>query len=74
MDTFENNPLIPEDEPEQISAPETHIPVAEEPQPEVVQMQRYGHVTVLACGEDAPEDAVLFNEADYVQQLTQIEI
>ena len=48
--------------------------LAEEPQPEVAQMQHYGHVTVLACGEDAPEDAVLFNEADYVQQLTQIEI
>lgn len=48
--------------------------LAEEPQPEVMEMQRYGNVAILACGDDAPEDAVLFNEEDFVQQLTQIEI
>lgn len=48
--------------------------LAEEPQDEVTQLQSYGHVTILACGEDAPEGAVLFNEEDFVQQLTEIEI
>jgi len=48
--------------------------LAEEPQNEVMELQRYGHVTILACGEDAPEGAILFNEEDYVQQLTEIEI
>lgn len=48
--------------------------LAEEPQSEVMELQRYGHVTILACGEDAPEGSVLFNEEDYVQQLTEIEI
>ena len=53
----------------------THmVYLAEEPQLEVTEMQRYGHVTILACGEDAPADAILFNEEDYVHQLTQIEI
>lgn len=48
--------------------------LAEEPQAETVELSRYGHVTVLACGEDAPEDSVLFNEEDFIQQLTEIEI
>jgi hypothetical protein len=26
------------------------------------------------CGEEAPQGAILFNEEDYAQQLTQIEI
>ena len=48
--------------------------LAREPQSEVVEMQRYGHVTMLVCGEEAPEGAILFNEMDYPRQLTQIEI
>lgn len=48
--------------------------IAEEPQSEVMEMQRYGHVTMLVCGEEAPQGAILFNEEDYAQQLTQIEI
>ena len=53
----------------------THmVYVAEQPQSEVVDMQRFGHVTMLVCGEDAPEGAVLFTEEDYAHQLMQIEI
>lgn len=48
--------------------------IAEEPQSEVMEMQRYGHVTMLVCGEEAPDGAILFNEEDYHLQLTQIEI
>ena len=48
--------------------------IAEMPQNEVMEMQRYGHVTMLVCGEEAPQGAILFNEEDYTQQLTQIEI
>ena len=48
--------------------------IAEMPQNEVMEMQRYGHVTMLVCGEEAPEGAILFNEEDYIHQLTQIEI
>lgn len=48
--------------------------IAESPQSEVMEMQRYGHVTMLVCGEDAPEGAILFNEEDYGHQLTLIEI
>ena len=48
--------------------------IAEQPQNEVMDMQRFGHVTMLVCSDEAPEGAVLFNEMDYAQQLTQIEI
>ena len=48
--------------------------IAEEPQSEVAEMQRYGHVSVLAYGGAAPEGSVLFDDMDYVQQLSQIEI
>ena len=48
--------------------------IAEEPQSEVMDMQRFGHVTMLVCGEEAPQGAILFNEEEYVHQLTQIEI
>lgn len=48
--------------------------IAEQPQSEVMDMQRFGHVTMLVCGDSAPEGAVLFNEEDYIHQLTQIEI
>ena len=48
--------------------------IAETPQSEVVEMQRYGHVTMLLCGDTALDDAVCFNETDYIKQLTEIEI
>ena len=48
--------------------------IAEEPQHEVVEMQRYGNVTMMVCGEVFAEGAVLFDETSYREQLTQIEI
>ncbi len=50
------------------------IYIAETPQSEVVDMQRYGHVTMLLCGETVLDGAVCFGENDYVSQLTEIEI
>ena len=48
--------------------------IAQEPQSEVVDMQNYGHVTMLLCGGTGLDGAVCFNEKDYVRQLTEIEI
>lgn len=48
--------------------------IAETPQSEVMEMQRYGHVTMLLCGGTALDGAVCFNETDYIKQLTEIEI
>ena len=48
--------------------------VAETPQSEVMEMQRYGHVTMLLCGDTSLDGAVCFNETDYIRQLTEIEI
>ena len=48
--------------------------IAETPQSEVLEMQRYGHVTTLVCGDAALDGAVCFNETDYARQLTEIEI
>lgn len=48
--------------------------IAETPQSEVADMQRYGHVTMLLCGDTALDGTVCFNETDYVRQLTEIEI
>ena len=48
--------------------------IAETPQSEVMDMQRYGHVTMLLCGESGMDGAIYFNETDYVRQLTEIEI
>ena len=48
--------------------------IAETPQSEVMEMQRYGHVTMLLCGGTALDGAVCFNETDYPRQLTEIEI
>ena len=48
--------------------------IAETPQGEVLDMQRYGHVTMLLCGDSAFDGAVCFNEKDYAHQLTEIEI
>lgn len=48
--------------------------LAEEPQTEVEEMQRYGNVTMMLCGEILFEGAILFDETSYREQLTQIEI
>ncbi|MGN0978001.1 MAG: DUF58 domain-containing protein [Faecousia sp.] len=48
--------------------------IAEEPGSEITQMQRFGHVTALLCGETPLEGAVVFNAMDYRQQLSQIEL
>ena len=48
--------------------------IAETPQSDVMEMQRYGHVTMLLCGDAALDGAVYFNETDYIKQLTEIEI
>ena len=48
--------------------------IAQTPQSEVMQMQRYGHVTMLLCGEDILDGAIHFGEHDYESQLTEIEI
>ncbi len=50
------------------------IYLAEEPQSEVMDMQRIGHVTTLLCGQTAMEGAILFDAEAYPQQLAQIEI
>lgn len=71
-DTASGAALLIQTRPEALCAHMVYI--AEEPQSEVMEMQRYGHVTMLVCGEEAPAGAILFNEEDYVQQLTQIEI
>ena len=48
--------------------------VARQPQPEAEELRRYGHVTMLLCGDTAPDDALCFNGKNYVQQLTEIAI
>ena len=71
-DTASGAALLIQTRPEALCAHMVYI--AEEPQNEVMEMQRYGHVTMLVCGKEAPQGAILFNEEDYAQQLTQIEI
>ena len=48
--------------------------IAQEPQSDVMELRRYGHVTMLLCGEIPLEGAVRFDPYDYPQQLAQIEI
>jgi len=64
--------LLVQTRPEELCAHMVYI--GETPQSEVVEMQRYGHVTMLLCGDTKPDGAVTFNETDYIRQLTQIEI
>ena len=64
--------LLVQTRPEELCAHMVYI--AETPQSEVMEMQRYGHVTMLLCGDTAPDGAVIFNETDYMKQLTEIEI
>ncbi|MBR2310450.1 MAG: DUF58 domain-containing protein [Oscillospiraceae bacterium] len=72
QDSVSGAALLLQTRPEVLCAHMVYL--AETPQSEVVEMQRYGHVTMLVCGEAAQEDAILFNEEDYSHQLTQIEI
>lgn len=48
--------------------------IAEEPQQELAEMKRFGHVTTLACGTVADADAIHFDAEKYEKQLSQIEI
>ena len=50
------------------------IYIAQEPQSELVELQRYGQVTMLLCGETFMDGALRFDPYDYPQQLAQIEI
>ena len=48
--------------------------IAQEPQSEVVDLEQYGRVTMLLCGEKMLDGAVRFTADDYTQQLSEIEI
>lgn len=48
--------------------------IAEEPQKEVMDMQRFGHVSMLLCGKTTLPGAVMFDEQRYKEQLMQIEL
>ena len=48
--------------------------LAETPQEGISEMERYGHVTKLLCGDRRMDDAVLFDAKNYAQQLTQIDL
>ena len=50
------------------------IYLAEEPQPEVMEMKKYGRVTSLLCGGAEVEDSVLFDADHYRDQLSHIEM
>jgi len=64
--------LLMQTKPEALCAHMVYI--AEQPQGEVTEMQRYGHVTMLLCGDTALDGAICFNETDYIHQLNEIEI
>lgn len=48
--------------------------IAEEPQSEVVEMQQFGHVSMLLCGKTAMDGAILFDPEHYEEQLSQIDL
>ena len=50
------------------------IYIAEEPQKEVMDMQRFGHVSMLLCGKTSMPGAVMFDAQNYQEQLMQIEL
>lgn len=50
------------------------IYIAQEPQNEVMELQRYGQLTMLLCGETVMDGAIRFDPYEYPQQLAQIEI
>lgn len=48
--------------------------LAEEPQSSVVELQQFGHVSMLLCGNTPLEGALMFDTEHYEEQLTQIEL
>lgn len=48
--------------------------IAEEPQSEVTELQRFGHVTMLLCGRKWLNGAMMFDPKHYREQLSQIEL
>ena len=48
--------------------------IAEEPQSEVMEMQQFGHVSMLLCGKTAMDGAILFDPEHYEKQLSQIDL
>lgn len=64
--------LLLRDRPDALCAHMVYI--AEEVQGEAMDLCRYGHVTMLLCGEEGPADAVRFDETDYIRQLAEIMI
>lgn len=50
------------------------IYIAQEPQGSVLELQRYGQVTILLCGETSMDGAIRFDPYEYPQQLAQIQI
>ena len=71
-DTASGAALLIQTRPEALCAHMVYI--AETPQDEVMDMQRYGHVTMLLCGETAGDGAIYFDEKEYLRQLSEIEI
>lgn len=50
------------------------IYIAQEPHGSVLELQRYGQVTMLLCGETPMDGAIRFDPYEYPQQLAQIQI
>lgn len=50
------------------------IYLAKEPQSSVMELKQYGKVSVLLCGKTPFEDALFFDEKNYKEQFTQIEL
>lgn len=48
--------------------------IAEEPQSEVLELQRFGHVSMLLCGKTPLDGATMFDSDHYKEQLAQIEL
>lgn len=48
--------------------------IAEEPQSEVMEMQRFGQVSMLLCGKTPLPGAVMFDGQHYQEQLMQMEL
>ena len=48
--------------------------LAEQPQPGVLEMERYGHVTKLLCGKERLTDGICFDAQNYIQQLSHIDL
>lgn len=48
--------------------------LAEEPQSNVLELQQYGHVSMLLCGKTELEGALMFDAKHYQEQLGEIEL